>query len=156
MMFEQKRKWILAAIGLVVVGAPVVLLSGWTLDAVQTRIRKGVEEGKIEPWMPARQIQIAQIYHYSLRDDSAAEAFAQYHTLFYEADRAAEKAEANERAQEMIWDYANVLDGLDRRDEACYYLRELLRDWPDHPSSKQAESRENTLTHDGFGNWKPK
>ncbi len=156
MMVENRRKWILAAIGLVVVGTPVVLLSGWTLDAVQARIRRGVEDGKTEPWMPAWQIQVAQIYHYTLRDEGAAEAFAQYYSLFYEADRAADDAKANERAQEMIWDYANVLDGLDRRAESCYYLRELLRDWPDHPSAKSAESRENTLTHEGHGNWKPK
>lgn len=152
---ESRRKWILGTIGAVIVGTPVVLLNGWTLDAVQQDIRKTVEAGKPDTGLASRQTMVASVYRYTFRGESAAEAYRQYMKLFYKKDRDGDDSEGKKRAQDAIWDYASVLDENDHRPQACYYYSVLLRDWEEHAQKNSADNREHVLEKDGNGGWSP-
>ncbi|GEM_PF-2921707 len=145
MISDRKRKWILGVVAVVVIAAPLVFLSGWTLDAIQQKIRAGVQDGRIEPWMPVWQARVAYLYRYTMRDESAARAFRRYMRLFYEQEQDSDDPEAKERAADAIYDYAGVLDDLNRRSEANWYLARFLRECQEHDKYKKAEARSYEL-----------
>ncbi len=153
---ESRRKWILGTIGLIIVGTPVVLLNSLTLDAVQDDIRKTVEGGKPDEGLAARQIQVVSAYRYTFRSDSAEQAYRQYMKLFYKKDRDGTNAAGKQRAQDAIYDYANLLDEDDHRPQAYYYYSILLRDWGDaHPQFGKVDTRQHELEKSGNGGWAP-
>lgn len=155
MTSEKKRKWFLGTIGLLIVGTPLALLNGFTLDAIQDDIRKTVEAGKPDEGLAARQIQVTNAYRYTFRSDSAEQAYRQYMKLFYKKDRDGADADGKQRAQEAIYDYANLLDEDNHRPQAYYYFSVLLRDWEDHAQKEKVGTRSHELGTAGNTNWYP-
>lgn len=145
MISDRKRKWILGVFAVVLIAAPLVFLSGWRLDSMQKKIRAGVTNGQVEPWMPGSQARVAYIYRYTMRDESAAKAFRQYMRLFYDQELTGDDPVARQRAADAIYDYAGVLDDLNRRAEANWYLAQFLRECPEHDGYKKAEARSYEL-----------
>lgn len=145
MVSDKKRKWILGVVAGVLIAAPLVFLSGWTLDSIQNKVRAGVANGQVEPWMPVWQARVAYIYRYTMRDESAARAFRQYMSLFYDQELKGDDTAAKQRAADAIYDYAGVLDDLNRRAEASWYLAIFLRDCPEHDDYRRAEARSYEL-----------
>ncbi len=145
MISDKKRKWILGVLAAVLIAAPFVLLSGWTLDSIQEKVRVGVESGQVEPWMPLWQARVAYVYRYTMRDESSARAFRRYMRYFYDAEQRGDDSVARERAADAIYGYAGVLDDLNRRAEANWYLAIFLKDTPEHDDLKRAEARSYEL-----------
>ena len=145
MISDKTRKWILGLGAVVLIAAPLLFLSGWSLDAIQGKIQVGVQSGQVEPWMPVWQARVAYIYRYTMRDESAARAFRRYMRMFYDVEQDADDPDARARAADAIYDYAGVQDDLNRRSEASWYLAIFLRECPEHDGHKKAEARSYEL-----------
>lgn len=153
MMSERKRKTILGTILFVIVVAPIAFFNSYTLDRIQRNIAENVAAGKNEDWMPRWQFRIAEVYRYTMRDDESDQAFAAYFQNFYDADHKADPgSDAYTRAMEAVWDYTQVLEGVQKRPDAYLYYKEIVDNWPDHPNRPQAEARAYQLRKDGYGN----
>ncbi len=159
MMSERKRKWILGTILFVVVVTPIAFFNSYTLDRIQGNIAKNIADkkkfapGDPEDWMPLWQFRVAEIYRYTFRDEDSDKAFAKYIEYFYLDERKASPgSEAHTRALEAVWDYSQVLEGVQNRPMAYLYYKEIVDNWPDHPNRPQAEARAYQLRKDGYGN----
>ena len=132
----MKKKLVIVLIILIIISLPFILVSGFTLHKLQSKL----EQDKDKPWAPDWLMKLGNIYRWTFRDREGIEVYKSF----------LERYPGHARYPEAKYWYAYCLEQTQQSKEALREYEEFLEWYPDSPEADECRKKAANLKYRQF------